>query len=221
MLNTRYVLQDTRGSGVQPIPTQTDLGNAWFVNEYELVDDANAEMTALSTLEPRTKAVIQKRYADYLKGLKIQPDSAATIVLTEYQAEKLTYSYNIATEQLAVFSEVFYAPEKGWNVYIDNKKVAPFIKANYVVRAMRLPAGSHTIEMKFEPRSYYTGSTIGIIASILVFVLFFGGLYLYFKNKSTETTETYEIDDPVANAKMEKKPLRKTESRTTKGKRKK
>jgi hypothetical protein len=215
MLNTRYVLQDTRGSGVQPIPTQTDLGNAWFVNEYELVDDANAEMTALATLEPRTKAVIQKKYADYLKGLKIQPDSAATIVLTKYEAEKLTYSYNIATEQLAVFSEVFYNPDRGWNVYIDNKKVEPFIKANYVVRALRLPAGSHTLEMKFEPHSYYTGSKIGIAASILVFLLFFGGLYFYFKNRSNEEIETIEIDDPVATTNVEKKPLRKTESRTT------
>jgi len=225
MLNTRYVLQDTRGSGVQPIPTQTDLGNAWFVNEYELVDDANAEMNALATLEPRTKVVIQKKYAPYLEGLNIQPDSAGTIVLTEYQPEKLTYSYNISTEQLAVFSEVFYAPEKGWNVYIDNKKVEPFVKANYVVRAIRLPAGSHTLEMKFEPRSYYTGAKIGIASSVLVFILFFGSLYFYFKNRSTETIEVDEIDDAVAATKMEKKPLRKTESRasknTPKGKRKK
>jgi hypothetical protein len=219
-------LQDTGGGNVRPIPTNTDLGNAWFVNEYELVEDANAEMQALATLEPRNKAVIQKKYSDYLKGLVIQPDSAAMIVLTEYEPEKMTYSYNISTEQLAVFSEVFYNTDKGWNVYIDNEKVDPFVKANYVVRALRLPAGSHTIEMRFEPRSYYTGSTIGLIASVLVLILFFGGMYLYFKNRSTEDVETYEVDDLVA-AKVEKKPLRKTESRTAgkkkapKGKRKK
>ena len=226
MLNTKYVLQDTGGGNVRPIPTNTDLGNAWFVNEYELVEDANAEMQALATLEPRNKAVIQKKYSDYLKGLVIQPDSAAMIVLTEYEPEKMTYSYNISTEQLAVFSEVFYNTDKGWNVYIDNEKVDPFVKANYVVRALRLPAGSHTIEMRFEPRSYYTGSTIGLIASVLVLILFFGGMYLYFKNRSTEDVETYEVDDLVA-AKVEKRPLRKTESRTAgkkkapKGKRKK
>jgi hypothetical protein len=80
--------------------------------------------------------------------------------------------------------------------------------------------------MRFEPRSYYTGSTIGLIASVLVLILFFGGMYLYFKNRSTEDVETYEVDDLVA-AKVEKRPLRKTESRTAgkkkapKGKRKK
>jgi hypothetical protein len=99
------------------------------------------------------------------------------------------------------------------------------VKANYVVRAIRLPAGSHTLEMKFEPRSYYTGAKIGIASSVLVFILFFGSLYFYFKNRSTETIEVDEIDDPVATTKMEKKPLRKTESRasknTPKGKRKK
>lgn len=216
MLNTKYVLQET-GQGIYPIPTNTDLGNAWFVNEYELVEDANAEMTGLATLEPRNKALIQKRYADKLKGLKIQPDSAASIQLTSYHPDKLTYSYNIATEQLAVFSEVFYAPEKGWNTYIDNKKVDDFVKANYVLRAMRLPAGSHTVEMRFEPRSFYTGKTIGLITSILVLLLTIGGLYWYFKNRSTEDVETYEIDDPTPASKVEKKkPIRKTESRTSK-----
>ena len=157
-----------------------------------------------------------------MKGLNIQSDSAATIQLTGYEAEKLTYSYNIATEQLAVFSEVFYKPEKGWNTYIDNEKVDDFVKANYVVRALRLPAGSHTVEMRFEPRSFHLGKKIGLITSVLVLLLTFGGLYWYFKNLPTESETDYEIDGPKANAKVEKKPIRRTESRTKKkgGKRK-
>ncbi len=215
MLNTKYVLQET-GQGVFPIPTNTDLGNAWFVKEYEIVDDANAEMKALATLEPRDKAVIQKKYADYLKGLNIQPDSASSIQLTAYNPDVMTYSYNIASEQLAMFSEVYYPPSKGWNVYIDNKKVEPFVKANYVIRALRLPAGAHTLEMRFEPKSFYTGSKIGLVTSIIVLLLFFGGLYLFFKNRSNETEEPYEIDNPTTTQKVEKQPIRKTESRTAK-----
>ena len=217
MMNTKYVLQNTgQETGVRPIPTQTDLGNAWFVNEYEIVEDANAEMSALSTLEPRTKAVIQKKFADKLGDLKIQPDSAATITLTDYEPEKLTYSYNISTDQLAVFSEVYYPTEKGWNVYIDNEKVDGLVKANYILRAMRLPAGSHTIEMRFEPKSYYTGTTIGYITSGLVLLLTFGGLFFYFRNPQPSEEEAYEVDDPTPIA--EKKAVRKTESRRKKGK---
>lgn len=211
MLNTKYVLQNTQQAGVQAIPTRTDLGNAWFVNEYEIVEDANAEMTALSTLEPRTKAVIQKKFADKLGDLKIQPDPAATITLTKYEPEQLTYSYNIASDQLAVFSEVYYPADKGWNVYIDDKKVDGLIKANYILRAMRLPAGSHTLVMKFEPTSYYTGSTIGYIASGLVLLLTFGGLFLYFKNYQP-SEEEYEIDDAVSAPTQ--KTVRKTVSRS-------
>ena len=211
MLNTKYVLQNMPQYGVRAMPTQTDLGNAWFVNEYEIVEDANAEMTALSTLEPRTKAVIQKKYADKLGGLSIQPDPAATITLTSYEPDKLTYSYNIASDQLAVFSEVYYPADKGWNIYIDNKKVDGLMKANYILRAMRLPKGSHTLEMRFEPKSYYTGSTIGYIASALVLLLTFGGLFFYFKNYQPSDEDDYEVDDPVSET--EKKVLRKTEGR--------
>ncbi len=215
MMNTKYVLQNTPQNGVQAIPTKTDLGNAWFVNEYEIVEDANAEMSALSTLEPRNKAVIQKKFADKLKDLKIKPDPVATITLTDYEPEKLTYSYNIASDQLAVFSEVYYPAEKGWNVYIDNEKVDGLMKANYILRAMRLPKGSHTLEMRFEPKSYYTGSTIGYISSGLVLLLTFGGLFFYFRNRQP-SEDDYEVDDltPVT----EKKTVRKTESRRRKGK---
>lgn len=215
MMNTKYVLQNTQQAGVQAIPTNTDLGNAWFVNEYEIVEDANAEMKALSTLEPRNKAVIQKKFANNLKDLKIQPDPSATITLTDYEPEKLTYSYNIASDQLALFSEVYYPAEKGWNVYIDNKKVDGLMKANYVLRAMRLPKGSHTLEMRFEPKSYHTGSTIGYITSALVLLLTFGGLFFYFKNRQP-SEEIYEVDDPTPV--VEKKAIRKTESRRKKGK---
>ncbi|MFK7949412.1 MAG: hypothetical protein AB8G11_17605 [Saprospiraceae bacterium] len=213
MMNTKYILQSTGQSGIQAIPSRYDLGNAWFVNEYEIVDDANAEMAALSTLEPRNKAVIQKKFADKLGDLKIQPDSAATITLTNYEPEKLTYSYNIASDQLALFSEVYYPTEKGWNMYIDNEKVDGLMKANYILRAMRLPKGSHTLEMRFEPKSYYTGVTIGYIASSLVLLMTFGGLFLHFKNRQPSEEEAYEIDDPTV---AEKKTIRKTESRRKK-----
>jgi len=170
-------------------------------------------MQALATLEPKDKVIVQEKYKDYFDGFKIQYDSAAVIKLTAYNPDKMVYSYNAKTEQLAVFSEVYYPPSKGWNVYIDNEKVEPFVKANYVVRAMRLPAGSHTIEMRFEPRSYYLGSTIGIISSIIVLLLFLGGLFYYFKNSEELKIETYELDEATVVEK--KKPIRKTTSRTT------
>jgi hypothetical protein len=182
MLNGKYIMQDQEGK-TSVVPVQNALGNAWFVNSYRVVENGDAEIAALADLKPRNEAVIQKQYASVLEGLSIQPDSAASIKLTSYHPDKMAYSYNANSEQLAVFSEIYYTPSKGWNLYLDgtDKKV-DIIKANYLLRAARLPAGSHTLEMRFEPRSFYLGETLSLIASLVLLLGFLAGLFFYFKN---------------------------------------
>jgi hypothetical protein len=192
MLNGKYIIQEQEGKA-RVVPVQNALGNAWFVNKYRVVENGDAEMAALADLKPRTEAVIQKTYAAALEGLNSQADSTATIKLTSYHPDKMGYSYNTNSEQLAVFSEIFYPPSKGWNLYLDgtDKKVE-IIKANFLLRAARLPAGSHTLEMRFEPRSYYLGETLSLIASLLLLLGFIAGLYLYFKNNGLPDVNRWE-----------------------------
>jgi hypothetical protein len=112
----------------------------------------------------------------------------------------MEYEYSAATEQLALFSEMWYPPAKGWKCYLNGQPAPDFIKSDYLLRAMRLPAGQNQkLEMRFEPRSFYLGETISMIASVLTLLLFFGGLFLWFRK--------HPLDDPnrLADVEPEKK----------------
>ncbi|HML84206.1 MAG TPA: YfhO family protein, partial [Bacteroidales bacterium] len=108
-------------------------------------------------------------FADQVKGFATGVDSTAKIKLESYRANKLVYKTQSSIPQLAVFSEIYY--DKGWNAYLDGQPVSHF-RANYVLRAMMVPAGNHTIEFRFEPQSYKTGGTIAMIGSLLILGLF-------------------------------------------------
>jgi uncharacterized membrane protein YfhO len=100
--------------------------------------------------------------------------------LTSYAPNNLVYDFNSSNDELVVFSEIYY--DKGWNVYIDGEKL-PYFRANYVLRAMVVPAGNHEIVWKFEPAVYHTGGTIAMIASILILLTFFAGVGAELKGK--------------------------------------
>lgn len=184
MLNTKYIIMPGANNQPQMMQNPDQCGNAWFVKSFKVVKDANEEMDSLQNLNPKNQAILQEKFAKNLDGLNIQYDSTNTIRLEKYIPDMMTYKYKAATEQLAVFSEVYYPEAKGWKVYIDGKAIdGALMKANYLLRAVRVPAGEHTLEMKFEPSSYYTGQTIARIGSILLTILFLGALYFYFKNE--------------------------------------
>lgn len=170
MLNTKYfIVKDNDG---QPLAQRNPgaLGAAWFVNDYKIVSNADAEMMSLDSLSPKDICVIDQRFQNQLVGLKIIPDSSASIKNTLCESNYLKYETKCSTEQLAVLSEIYY--NKGWNAYIDGNPV-PHFRANYVLRAMRIPSGSHIVEFKFEPTIYATGEKISLAGSAILF-LFFG-----------------------------------------------
>ena len=111
-------------------------------------------------------------------------DSAATIKLTKYRADELEYRSESKTPQLAVFSEIYYP--KGWKIAIDGKEV-PYIKANYLLRAVHVPAGKHIVSMKFEPEVIARGKTFSIISFLLFLILSAAGLYYYYFKNRKET----------------------------------
>lgn len=165
MVNTKYIIYNPDAS---PLVNDAAFGNAWFVDEYKIVQNADEEIAALGKTDLENVAVVDKRFADELSGLNIAPDPTATIELTSYAPNKLTYKTNAKTDQLAVFSEVYY--QHGWNAFVDGKPV-PHVRANYILRAMKVPAGEHTIEFKFEPKIYSTGETIALVSSLIIILL--------------------------------------------------
>ena len=167
MLNTRYVI--TPEGQVQRNPAA--LGNAWFVREVEKVQNPDQEINALTSLNPATTAVV-----DASKFTVPQTDYVAagsTIELTNYAPDELKYQANAVQDGLAVFSEIYY--KDGWNAYLDGKQV-PYMRANYVLRALPVPAGKHTIEFKFEPKEYAIGNTVSLVSSIVLILALVGGL---------------------------------------------
>jgi len=185
MLNAKYfILQDSTGNKFAQQNVNAN-GNAWFVSEINWVANADEEIVALSKFNSKQTAIIDKRFEEEFKGFVPNRDSSARISLTKYQPNKLDYTSQSSTDQLAVFSEIYY--EKGWNAYIDGKLV-PHVRVNYVLRALQVPAGNHTIEFKFEPTVIGTGEKIAYASSWLLYggLLLVLGLSFYRKKKEQE-----------------------------------
>lgn len=183
MLNTRYFITPDQNKKPMVQRNPDALGNAWFVKNYKVVENADAEINALTDFKAAETAIIDKRYQGELKGIATSPDTLGKIKLDAYKPNHLTYSYSTSSPQLAVFSEIFY--DKGWNAYVDDKLV-PHFRANYVLRSMVVPAGSHKLEFKFEPEFYRKGQTIALISSILLLLCFIGAVIFDIKKSQVQ-----------------------------------
>jgi hypothetical protein len=190
MLNTKYFIIPDQQTH-QPIVQLNygALGNAWFVKKYRLVANADSEINALSNFDPSTIAIIDKRFASQINGFKYQPDSTATIELIDYKPNHLTYTYSSKVPQLTIFSEIYYP--KGWQAYIDGKPASHF-RANYILRAMVIPAGKHTVEFDFHPKGYYTGNKIALASSVLLILMTLGVLFARIR-KSKQNIKSHPI----------------------------
>lgn len=182
MLNTRYVVM--QGQDGQPLVQRNSeaLGNAWFVDAYQLVEDPNAEILALKDFNPVDTAIIDRRFAEMVQGRDLSRDSASSIVMDHqkpYNPDYVVYKTKTNKDQLAVFSEVYYEPD--WRAYIDSKP-AEYFRANYILRAMIIPAGEHKIEFKNEAPLMHKMDMISLISSIL-FVLFVAGSLVWYYRK--------------------------------------
>ncbi len=186
MLNARYfVMQGQNGQpNIQRNPEA--LGNAWFVDKYQLVDDANAEILALNNFGPADTAIIDKRFESQLKGKNLERDSLSLIIMEHqkpYNPDYVVYRTKTNKDQLAVFSEVYYAPD--WRAYIDGKP-AEYMRANYILRAMVVPAGEHKIEFRNEAPLMHKLDKIALICSILFVLAVAGSLVWYYRGRKKE-----------------------------------
>jgi hypothetical protein len=183
MLNVKYVIQTDKEGKEFPTINPDANGNAWFVNDVKIVNKANDEMKLLDRIDTKKAAIFNVHlYGNKFKNarLKRNLDTTGTISIQVYKPNYIKYSSDNKKEGLAVFSEIYY--ENGWNAYLDGEKTSHF-PVDYVLRAMMVPAGKHTIEFKFEPEVIQTGSIITIISGIGMMLLLAGGIYFERKNK--------------------------------------
>ncbi len=165
MLNTRYFIFPLQGGQTVPLYNPFALGNAWFVDEVQYVGNANEEIEAIHGMDLLQKAVVDKKFEASVRPMP--SDSTATIELVEYQPNYLKYEVNSEKGGTVVFSEIYYP---GWQSTIDGEDVSHG-RANYILRAMNVPAGKHVVEFRFDPKSLHTTETIAFIALGLLALL--------------------------------------------------
>lgn len=189
MLNTKYIIQDDQGGTKRAYRNPDALGHAWFVNDYIWVNTPDEEIDTLDGINPKTTAVIDQRFKEKVGNLSIVKDtSAGVITLTQYKPNYLIYETATNSNQLAVFSEIYYNNELGWESYVDGKPY-PHFRANYILRGMVVPAGKHKIEFKFYPTSYYNGEKIALVCSLLLLGAIAGLVFIKFKKNKVEDIE--------------------------------
>jgi hypothetical protein len=172
MLNTKYVIYNPDG---MPLLNNSTFGSAWFVNEIITVANPDEEIAELNNYDLGTTAIVDNKFSQITSKINISDDSSATIVQNSYAPNHLVYSSKSNSNQVAVFSEIYY--DKGWNAYIDGQKV-DYFRANYVLRALEIPSGEHTIEFRFEPQVFKIGERISFASSLLLILLLLGGIYV-------------------------------------------
>ena len=182
MLNTKYFIFPAGQQGqTVPIENPYTFGNAWFIDKIQYVNNANEEIDAIGQVDLQQTAIVDSKFKEALKGVNEgYKDSLSTIRLTSYEPNQLVYETSSPQDGIVVFSEIYYP---GWTATIDGKP-ADIARADYILRAMNVPAGKHTIEMRFDPQSLHIteGIAYGAMALLLVGVIIL--IWIYRKNYS-------------------------------------
>jgi len=184
MLDTKYIIGATKQGEMQVELNDSAYGNAWFVNDIIWAKNANEEIMALDSLK-KNKAVVHEKYRALIPKNGWVVDSTSTIKLEKYQPDALIYKSSSHLPQVALFSEMYYP--KGWKATVDGKEFEIF-RANYVLRALYIPAGTHQIVFKFEPEVIRQGGTISLLSFIL-FIVAVGLVLGYIQLKKNRTNQ--------------------------------
>lgn len=176
MLNTKYYLQGGNLAATNPYA----LGNAWYVNTVKKVDSNNDEILEFKNINPKSTAIIHSEFNNVINGTSYQ-SNGNSINLVDYKPNHLTYSTDNQSKGLAVFSEIYY--EDGWKAYIDGNEV-DYARANYILRALEIPAGKHQVEFIFESKAFKIGNLISLVIFFITLTILVLSLYQKRKNKN-------------------------------------
>jgi hypothetical protein len=178
MLNTKYIVYGEEANNVIPNPNAN--GPAWFVKNIETVNSPTEELKRVKEVDTKSTAVVD---GSKFKFESSEFDSLATIFLLDFKPPYIKYQSESSVNGLAVFSEIYYP--KGWRAFIDGKEV-PVLRANYVLRALEIPQGKHTIEFKFEPQPYMVGNKVTLASSWVALLAILSCIGLSLKRKDSQ-----------------------------------
>jgi hypothetical protein len=181
MLNTKYIITaDPKSGNATMQANQTACGHAWFVKSIKYAENADQEMQAISSFDPKDEAIVDKQYKGLINEKQLAGNQTGKIELVSYSPDHLVYESGTTASQIAVFSEIYY--NKGWKMLIDGVE-KPYFRADYLLRAAQIPVGNHKIEFIFHPTSYYAGENISLAGSILLVLALGGAVYTETKKK--------------------------------------
>lgn len=180
MLNTKYFIQGKLGEEVAQLNSGA-LGSVWFAKNINWAINADAEMEALNSFNPADDVVIDERYKSYLNATDYSANGK--IELTSYHPEKMVYSSNSSEEQFAVFSEIWYKGNQDWKAYLNGNEIE-FIRVNYLLRGLKIPAGNHQIVFEFKSNAFTQGNLISLISSIVILLILCFVVYRHFTSQS-------------------------------------
>ena len=185
MLNTKYFILNPSG---QPLRNPHAMGHGWLVNDIIMVDNANEEYLALGTTDLLRTAIVNKEFEALLPDDLQHDQVSGSVDLTDYRPNRMTYRVSLDQPTLVVFSEIYY--EGGWNATIDGEPVQ-HLRANYILRALPVDAGDHTVEFTFVFEPFEKGEKISLAGSWLVLLLLLGGAgyYIYSRRKGKAEEE--------------------------------
>ncbi|MEM1216336.1 MAG: YfhO family protein [Bacteroidota bacterium] len=202
MLNTKYFIVPGQGGQAAVQQNPGALGNGWFVDSIAMVPNANAEIDALNQVDIGRVAIVHQEYKDYVAGLNTS--GFGTIKLTEYRPNRLTYTADTNSDALAVFSEVWYGPDKGWKATIDGKAV-DHIRVNYLLRGLKIPAGQHEIVFEFDPATYRLGKGVSMASSAILLLGLLGFIGWSIKERMNTPEPVVAAEKPTKKPKRKKK----------------
>ena len=178
MLNAKYFIVPLQGNATTQLQNPYAQGNGWFVDKLTYVADANAEYAEVGKIDVSHEAVADKKFEAVL-GQTAANDSTATVVLTKYEPNSLTYTVNSAKGGVVVFSEVYYP---GWSATIDGQP-AELGRVNYILRALNVKAGKHEVVLEFHPSSISTTETIAYVALVTLLLAICAALFVEWKKQ--------------------------------------
>lgn len=178
MLNTKYFILPLQGGATMPLQNIYAQGNGWFVDKINYVADANAEYAGVGKIDVRHEAVADKKFESVL-GKAQSNDSTAKVKLVKYEPNNLQYTIDSKKGGVVVFAEIYYP---GWTATIDGQP-AELGRVNYILRALNVKAGKHTVVLDFHPTSISTTETIAYIAIVILLLAIIGAGYMRFKNR--------------------------------------
>ena len=184
LLNTKYFIHGNPTSPMVQV-NKDAFGNAWLVSDVKWVENANEEILALKDVDLKNTVVLNEKDKSLI-STKFNSDSNSSIQLVKYSPSRLTYSVNVQSPKLAVFSEIYYP--HGWNVKVDGVE-RPLLKADYFLRAVSLEKGDKEIVMEFNPSIIKTGNMLTLSFNILFLLLVLGGGFYMWKNKDKVKNE--------------------------------